>query len=147
MLDELEHIKNNEYEQKFWNSHNNQTNILLSKLSRQSKVASLSDKAISILTDYNVMRQKAEDFTLLTDTYRNKTLKMLTKSKDTKDRVGPSLKFKQAMLDKFLKMIEETASKMKSKSVVNYIKQRREREQKYSQWYIKRELKEKNLPQ
>ena len=74
------------------------------------------------------MRQKAEDFTLLTDTYRNKTLKMLTKSKDTKDRVGPSLKFKQAMLDKFLKMIEETASKMKSKSVVNYIKQRRERE-------------------
>jgi hypothetical protein len=53
---------------------------------------------------------------------------MLTKSKDTKDRVGPSLKFKQAMLDKFLKMIEETASKMKSKSVVNYIKQRRERE-------------------
>ena len=71
------------------------------------------------------MRQKAEDFILLTDTYRNKTLKMLTKTKD-KDRVGPSLKFKQAMLDKFLKMLEETALKMKSKSALNFIKRRRE---------------------
>ena len=50
---------------------------------------------------------------------------MLTKTKD-KDRVGPSLKFKQAMLDKFLKMLEETALKMKSKSAVNFIKRRRE---------------------
>ena len=126
MLEELSHIKNNEYEQQFWATHNNQTNNLLSKLSRHSKVASLSDNAIPILTDNNVMRQKAEEYTLLTDTYRNKTLKMLTKTKDNKDRVGPSLKFKQAMLDKFLKMIEETALKMKSKSALNFIKRRRE---------------------
>jgi hypothetical protein len=48
------------------------------------------------------------------------------KTKDNKDRVGPSLKFKQAMLDKFLKMIEETALKMKSKSALNFVKRRRE---------------------
>ncbi len=64
---------------------------------------------------------------LLTDTYRNKTLKMLAKTNENKESYGPSLKFKKQMLDKFLKMLEDTASKMKNKPAVEFIKQRREK--------------------
>ena len=64
---------------------------------------------------------------LLTDTYRNKTLKMLAKTNEYKESYGPSLKFKKQMLDRFLKMLEDTASKMKNKPAVEFIKQRRDK--------------------
>ena len=52
---------------------------------------------------------------------------MLAKTNEYKESYGPSLKFKKQMLDRFLKMLEDTASKMKNKPAVEFIKQRRDK--------------------
>lgn len=59
---------------------------------------------------------------LYNESKRNKTLQTIEK-----DLSGPSLNFKKAMLEPFLKMLEDTANKLKNEKALELFKQKRER--------------------
>ncbi|TNV84809.1 hypothetical protein FGO68_gene10669 [Halteria grandinella] len=160
MVKELSHIKNNPYNQEYWQVHNSRVEDLLEGMQNQSKIDTLRDNASAYLSTVNTQRMQAEDFIIKNSSYRNKEIKKLERlaAKNRSMSViddsrnvtldhsrtimsGPSLKFQRQMLDPYFQMKEQQVQKHNISETV-IINKARQRE--FNKWYIKPEVERKH---